>query len=221
MTDVLAQLWPPFGLRVNCGPLEMRALRDDDFGEVLAVVHGGIHDPEQMPFYFPWTDRVGAEMDREFLSYHWRSRVEMTPASWDLNLGVWHEGTFVGVQGVATRDFAITRTGETGSWLGRGFQGQGIGTLMRQAICMLCLDHLGFEEVTSAAFVDNPASLAVSRKVGYRPDGERRLARRDALAINRRLVLRPEDLVRPAHDLEVVGVEAFLGHVGMAQAEAT
>lgn len=33
------------------------------------------------------------------------------------------------------------------------------------------LDALGGSELTSAAFVDNPASLAVSRKVGYCPHG--------------------------------------------------
>ena len=65
---------------------------------------------------------------------------------------MWEEGRLVGVQGVSTRDFPVTRTGETGSWLGQQFHGRGIGTLMRQAICVLCLDHLGFEEVTSAAF---------------------------------------------------------------------
>jgi RimJ/RimL family protein N-acetyltransferase len=38
---------------------------------------------------------------------------------------------------------------------------------MRQAMCALLFDHLEAEEITSAAFTDNPASLAVSRKVGY------------------------------------------------------
>src|SRR4051812_24553995 len=59
MTDDLAsleQLWPPFALRVTCGPLVMRPLRDDDFPEVLATVHAGIHAPDRMPFSFPWTD---------------------------------------------------------------------------------------------------------------------------------------------------------------------
>jgi RimJ/RimL family protein N-acetyltransferase len=114
------------------------------------------------------------------------------------------------VQGIATRDFPVTRTGETGSWLGQEFHGRGIGTLMRQAICVLCLDHLGFEEVTSGAFTDNPASLGVSRKVGYRRNGEQRLARKGELATNVQLVLNPEDLVRPPYDVDVVGAEQFL-----------
>jgi RimJ/RimL family protein N-acetyltransferase len=218
MDDAMDRIWPAFGLRVTCGPLVMRPMRDDDFPEVLAVVHGGIHAPELMPFSFPWTDATGAEMDREFVQYHWRARAELTPERWQLDLGVWHDGRFVGVQGVSTRDFAVTRTGETGSWLGRAFHGRGIGTLMRQAICVLCLDHLGFEEVTSAAFADNPASQGVSRKVGYRPNGEERYARKGAPATMIRLVLAPEDLVRPPYDVEVVGAEAFLD---LVQARAT
>lgn len=217
-TDDLAALWPPFALRVTCGPLVLRPLRDADFPEVLAVAQAGIHAPDQMPFYFPWTDARGAELDRSFVQYHWRARAELAPERWSLDLGVWHEGRFVGVQGVSTQDFAVTRTGETGSWLGQGFQGRGIGTLMRQAICVLCLDHLGFEEVTSGAFSDNPASLAVSRKVGYRVNGEKRLARKGRVATNVQLVLAPEDLVRPPYDVEVVGAGPFLE---LVQARAT
>jgi RimJ/RimL family protein N-acetyltransferase len=218
MDDALARLWPPFGVRVTCGPLVMRPLRDDDFPEVLAVVHAGIHGPDFMPFSFPWTDFEGAEQERQFLQYHWGERASLKPEAWALDLGVWHEGRFVGVQGVATRDFPVTRTGETGSWLGMEFHGRGIGTLMRQAICVLCLDHLGFEEVTSAAFADNQPSQGVSRKVGYRENGERRFVRKGSLATMVQLVLRPEDLVRPPYDVEVVGAEAFLDVV---QARAT
>jgi RimJ/RimL family protein N-acetyltransferase len=216
--DDLAALWPPFGVRVVCGPLVMRPMRDTDFPEVLAVAHAGIHDPDAMPFYVPWTDPKGPEFERQFMQYHWRARADVSPEKWDLDLGVWHDGSFVGVQGVATRNFPVTRTGETGSWLGQAFHGRGIGTLMRQAICVLCLDHLGFEEVTSAAFTDNPASLAVSRKVGYRPNGESRLARKGQLATNLGLVLAPEDLVRPPYDVDVTGVEPFLA---MVQPRAT
>jgi len=218
MDDRLAELWPPFGLRVTCGPLLMRPLRDADFPEVLAVVHGGIHAPDAMPFSFPWTDPTGAEQERQFVQYHWRARAELAPERWQLDLGVWHEGRFVGIQGVSTRDFPVTRTGETGSWLGRRFHGAGIGTLMRQAICVLCFDHLGFEEVTSGAFADNPASQAVSRKVGYRANGEDRFARKGEATTMLKLRLRPEELVRPPYDVETAGVEGFLE---LVQARAT
>jgi RimJ/RimL family protein N-acetyltransferase len=133
-----------------------------------------------------------------------------------MNLAVRHEGTLVGVQGLETRDYLVTRTGETGSWLGQQFHGRGIGTAMRQTICAFIFDHLHAQEITSGAFLDNPSSLAVSRKVGYRENGVRRLKRREGeLALNQMLVLRPEDLVRGEHELVVEGLEAFRASIGL------
>ena len=110
----------------------------------------------------------------------------------------------------------MTRTGETGSWLGLAHQGKGIGTVMRRAICAFAFDHLDAEEVTSGAFTDNAASLAVSRKVGYRLGGQKRLRRREGeLAVNQQLVLRPEDLVRGDQSIAVEGLPAFRRSIGL------
>ena len=68
--DELSQLWPTFGLKVTCGPLVMRALRDADFPEVLALVHAGIHEADRMPFNVPWTRRTGAEAIRALSLTH-------------------------------------------------------------------------------------------------------------------------------------------------------
>ena len=213
----LEELWPLFGLRVRCGPLELRPVQDTDLPEVVAVIRGGVHDPARMPFLFPWTDATGDELVRNALQHYWRMRAETTTDGWSMELGVWRDGTFVGFQGVSTRDFPVTRTGETGSWLGLPFQGRGTGTLMRQAICVLCFDHLGFTEITSGAFVDNPESRAVSRKVGYVDNGRTRHKRRDALAVNQQLVLTPEALVRPPYDVDVEGVAAVRRFLGIDQ----
>ncbi len=200
----------------------MRPMRDADFPEVLAVAHAGIHDPGLDAVLLPVDRRDGrpTSSGRSCSTTGGRGP-SCSAAKWALDLGVWHEGRFVGVQGVSTEDFLVTRTGETGSWLGQQFHGRGIGTLMRQAMCVLCLDHLGFEEVMSAAFSDNPASLAVSRKVGYRRNGEQRLARKGVVASNVKLVLTPDDLVRPPYDVEVVGAETFRELVGLDQGRAT
>ena len=211
----LEQLWPLFGLRVTCGPLELRPVRDDDLPTVLSVVAGGIHEPDQMPFLFPWTDATGEELIVNTLQHHWRSRAELSPDKWSLELGVWRDGVFVGSQGVRTTNFRVTRTGETGSWLGLPFQGQGTGTLMRQAICALCFDHLGFTELMSGAFTDNPQSRGVSRKVGYVENGLVRYKRRDALAVNQQLLLTPEAFVRAPHPVEVFGADGMRRLLGI------
>ena len=214
----ITDVFPALGLRITAGPLELRGLVDDDLAQLADLAERGIHDPTTMPFYFPWTDAPIDQLARNTAQYHWRSRADFSPAKWDLNLGVWRDGELLGTQGVGTEHFLVTRTGETGSWLGREHQGQGVGTAMRQVMCAFLFDHLGFEEITSGAFADNPASLAVSRKVGYRDNGVRRLKRREGeLATNLGLVLRPEDLVRGEHPLEVKGVAAFRRSIGLDQ----
>ncbi len=42
---------------------------------------------------------------------------------------------------------------------------------MRAAVLLLAFDHLGARTARSEAFADNPASLRVSEKLGYAPDG--------------------------------------------------
>ncbi|MGH3506220.1 MAG: GNAT family N-acetyltransferase [Nocardioidaceae bacterium] len=214
MTDI-GEVWPLFGLRVTCGPLELRPLRDEHLAELVEVARAGVHDPVSMPFLHPWTDAPEDQLTLNVVQYHWRKRAEFSKERWSLELGVHWDGRLVGTQGVTTEDFLITRTGETGSWLGLVHQGQGIGTLIRQAICTLCFDHLGFEQVTSGAFVDNPASLAVSRKVGYVANGQGRLKRREEMALHQYLVLTPEALVRPEQPVHVEGVDGVRRLVGL------
>lgn len=211
----LVDLFAPFGLHVVAGALELRGLTDELIAELCEVAERGIHDPDTMPFYFPWTAAPAGELARNTAAYHWGKRSTFSPESFCLDLAVVLDGRVIGCQGVAATHFPVTRTGETGSWLGREFQGRGIGTQMRRAMCALLFDHLGFEEITSAAFLDNPASLAVSRKVGYQHSGIRRIKRREGeLALNQGLVLTPEDFVRGDVPIEVTGagaVRAFLG----------
>ena len=191
------QLWPPFALTVTAGPLTLRAVRDEDKPALLELVLAGVHNPAVMPFSTPWTDAAPADLLRQSVAYYWRIRADFSPSSWSLDLVVRVADEIVGGQGLFGENFTVTRVADTGSWLGRAHQGRGIGTLMRQAACALVLDHLDGEQLTSAAFEDNPASLAVSRKVGYVDNGVERRQRRDGeLAVLRRLILTPDAFVR-------------------------
>ena len=211
----LADVFPPFGLRLEAGPLVLRPITDEVLPDLIELSLAGIHDPAEMPFSFPWTDAPVAEQPSNYVRFHWGARSAWSPQLWDLELAVEYEGQLVGCQGFMTHDYLVTRTGETGSWLGRAFQGRGIGTLMRQAICAFCFDHLDAAEITSAAFVDNPASLAVSRKVGYQENGILRMTRRPGeWQSSQRLVLTRETFVR-GPELMVSGVEAFRKFIGL------
>jgi RimJ/RimL family protein N-acetyltransferase len=149
-----------------------------------------------MPFAYPWTDAPPAELPLRFAQYHWGTRAAFSPERWTLDLVASWEGVIVGTQGFGTYDYLVRRAGETGSWLGAAHQGRGIGTAMRRAMCAFLFDHLDAEVIYSGAFTDNPASLAVSRKVGYVDNGVARMARRGQLAENRKLLLTPATFVR-------------------------
>ena len=210
--DVFAVL----DLCVTAGDLELRGISDDDIATLGALAAQGIHSADRMPFSFPWTDVPPDELPLNFAQYHWRTRADFSPAAWVLNLGVWSRGELVGVQGVQTSNFVVRRTGETGSWLGAVHQGRGLGTVMRQVMCVLLFEHLGFTEVTSGAFADNAASLAVSHKVGYRVNGTERCERRGELAEMTMLALNPDELVRPDLSVEVSGAERVRRLIGVS-----
>ncbi len=215
MTSI-SDVFPPLGLRVVAGPLELRGISDDDLVTLGALAARGVHAPDRMPFTFAWTDVDPAELPLNFAQYHWRTRADFGPDAWVLNLGVWHDGVLVGVQGINTTKYLVTRTGETGSWLGLEHQGRGIGTEMRRVMCAFVLDHLDAVQITSGAFTDNPASLAVSRKVGYRDNGVVRRERRPGeVATLTELLLTPDDLVRGEHPLEVSGADAVRRSIGL------
>jgi RimJ/RimL family protein N-acetyltransferase len=215
----LEQIWPVFGLRVSAGPLDLAAVRDDDIPELVDLAERGIHDPDEMPFAVPWS--TASDLGHEMASHYWKMRASFEPSAWGLVLVVRRDGVAVGCQGFNARNYSVTRTGETGSWLGRAYQGRGIGTRMRQAMCVLLFDHLGAQEITSAAFLDNPRSLAVSRRLGYVPNGRtRELRRAGELAICQRLVLRPADFVRPDCDVRVEGAEPVRRLIGLSEPAA-
>ena len=222
----LAEAYPVLGLRITAGPIELTGADDDTLIALANLAVQGIHASDAMPFLVPWTLRPADSFHLEYVQYHWGVRSRFAPGGWTLDLAVRYDGELVGSQGVGTKDFLVTRTGETGSWLGRRYQGRGIGTLMRQAICAFLFDHLDFEEVTSAAFVDNAASNAVSRKVGYRPNGiVRKLRGRpaddpeggDEVAAEQLYVLAPQDLVR-GPDLIVEGAGPVRALIGLSTA---
>src|SRR5579875_4028261 len=99
------QLWAPFALRVRCGPLELRAITDDDIPEIVDLVLAGIHEPERMPFGMPWTDAPRDELPRNTANYYWSSRVAFSPEHWTLDLLVRENGRIVGVQGFAAKNY--------------------------------------------------------------------------------------------------------------------
>jgi RimJ/RimL family protein N-acetyltransferase len=206
---------PLLGLRITAGPVELRGVTDDLLGPLAELAIKGVHDPDFMPFFVPWSIAPAAEMPRNMAQFHWGQRASFSREQWGMDLAVFYDGQLVGSQGFGTRDFLVTRVGETGSWLGREFQGRGIGTAMRKVICAFIFDHLGAEFITSSAYADNPASLGVSRKCGYRENGVSIRNRMDKPATLQLLILEPGNLVRYEHELTVEGLPEFRRSIGL------
>jgi RimJ/RimL family protein N-acetyltransferase len=203
--------WPLFDLVVRTPRLEMRLLREDEFGALIALIDAGIHDPATMPFTTPFTDVPAPRRGRESAQWWWRQRAEWSPEKWSLAGAVFVDGQVVGVQDMMAERFALLRSVETASWLGRAYQGQGLGKEMRQAVLHLAFEGLGAEEAHSGAFSDNVASLATSRSVGYVDNGETRAPRRDTA--DRLLKLRMDRATwqdRRRDDIEIIGLDGCL-----------
>ena len=142
-------------------------------------------------------DAPRAELIPNTLRYYWTSRGAATPQSWQLPFMVRRAGVLVGLQELMAKDFAVTSTVETGSWLGAAHQGDGHRHGDAGGRAAVRLRPPQGQRADSGAFIDNPRSLRVSEKLGYASDGTAVLQRRPGeRAVEQRLALDP-DAVHP------------------------
>ncbi|MGZ4386501.1 MAG: GNAT family N-acetyltransferase [Gaiellaceae bacterium] len=180
-------------LRLRTPRLELRLPTVAELRELARVARAGIHPPDEMPFKVPWTDHADEPgFEEGFLRFHQAAVDGWRADRWTLNLAVFVDGSPVGVQALESEQFGQTRTVGTGSWLGRSWQGLGLGTEMRAAVLELAFGVLGATTARSGALLGNAQSLGVSRKLGYVEVGVSSVA--------------PRGTPVPHHDLELAGV---------------
>lgn len=167
----MTEYWPLADLRISTPDLELRLPSETDLHSLAELAARGVHADGFMPFGVPWSALPAAERARGVLQWHWRTLGAITKDSWDLPFVVLRDGVVVGTQSLKGSDFRVARQVSTGSWLGLGFQRQGIGTQMRAAVLELAFRGLGATRAETHAFIDNPPSLGVSRKLGYQENG--------------------------------------------------
>jgi RimJ/RimL family protein N-acetyltransferase len=204
----MSRHWPLFDLRISTPRLQLRLPTEELTDHLIDTILDGVHPPDQMPFAVPWTRVPREQLPFNTLSYLWRELAGFKRDDWALPLAVVVDGTAIGVQALMAKDFPITRHVESGSWLGLRHQGRGFGTEMRAAALYFAFTELGAQVATSASFVDNPASIAVSRRHGYRDDGVDRMAREGVMVEQLRFRLSRDDWERHrAVDVQVDGFE--------------
>jgi RimJ/RimL family protein N-acetyltransferase len=191
-------------LRVRTPRLELRLPDRDELVALAEVARAGIHPPERMPFYVPWSDRAQLpEFVDEFVAHHEGRLTGWDDERWSLGLVAFHEGRPVGEQ-------SLRRAGDvadTGSWLGAEWQNRGLGTEMRAGVLELAFRGLGFTAATSGAFVDNPQSQRVSEKLGYREVDTRTASPRGEPVLEHVYRLERDDWHCPVA-VELAGIEA-------------
>jgi RimJ/RimL family protein N-acetyltransferase len=206
--------WPLLRLQLTTPRLTLRLPTLDDLDELADRALAGVHGPDEMPFAVPWTDAPAEELPRNTIQYHLSVLATWRPDNWQCNFIVVCDGQVVGSQGIGATDLGIAREVHTGSWLGRAYHGKGIGTEMRAAVLHFAFEGLGAESAVSAAFLDNPASRTVSKKLGYRPDGFGVRARRGLRTLDERLRLNRADFVSPV-PVEIHGLDACRDQFGV------
>jgi RimJ/RimL family protein N-acetyltransferase len=202
-------------LRLRTPRLVLRLATDPELRALARLAQEGVHDPGEMPFAVAWTDRLESPtFEEEFLAFHEGRRTESASDGWHLELITFVDGQPVGSQGVGAEHFARDGTVTTGSWLGRAWQGQGIGTEQRAAVLVLAFDGLGANIAVSGAWERNHASLGVSRKLGYVDAGvEVAYPRGDPMP--HRIMRLERDAFRSPFPVELEGVDAVRAHLGI------
>jgi RimJ/RimL family protein N-acetyltransferase/predicted GNAT family N-acyltransferase len=154
-------------LRLRTPRLELRLATRAEARRLFEVAEAGIHDPTVMPFEIPWTDALDEE---DFVSHVTGSTTD------SIRFVVFLDGAPIGVQAVDVEPESIS----TGSWLGRSYQGRGLGTEMRAAVLTYAFDVRQAPLARSGAIAGNPQSLGVSRKLGYEVVGTQLVSPRDS-----------------------------------------
>src|SRR5690606_18180950 len=146
---------------------------DDEDALALAELGArGVHDPGTQPFRILWTSVPPPHQQRNTLSFLWDQRATAQRDDWHLPLATVLDGEVVGSQSVLASSWRFLREAQAGSWLGQAHQGRGIGTERRAAVLHLAFAGFGAQRASTGAWEDNPSSLAVTRRLGYRPNGD-------------------------------------------------
>ncbi|NUO36768.1 MAG: GNAT family N-acetyltransferase [Dermatophilaceae bacterium] len=203
--------YPLLGVRVSTPALELRSATDELLDELAPLVRDGKTHADPPPYDDPMSfyEKDPDLRVAKWLRAVWRSRGRVEPEAWRLYFVVMVDGRPVGEQTLTGVDFATLGTVTTFSWLSADLRGRGLGREMREAVLHLAFAGLEAKEAASDAFVDNAGSNAVSRGLGYEPNGSEWATRQDRPALLNRWRLTREVWEQGRRDdVELHGVEA-------------
>ena len=216
-TSTIADLWPFFDLTISTPRISLRYPTDDIIAELVEQADD-IHSPGASPFMGSWSIDKPEVRATSMLQFQWQCRATISPEKWQLPFAVVIDDEVAGVQDAFGVDFHQTRVAKTGSWLNRKFQGQGFGTEARRAVLHFIFEGLDALIALTDAFESNAASLRVTEKLGYQPNGETIAVRGDEeveRAIHYRYERADWEANLQADDITITGLEPCLPFLGL------
>lgn len=129
-----------------------------------------IKDHEILSEYLPW---VNAEYDVETAKGFIKRWLQKLADNDGMVFGIFYQDKFAGWINYHFWNAYAGRT-ELGYWLGVDFWGKGLMTLSVQALTTYALTSLGLNRVDTLVDVNNEASAAVVKRLGYTFEGVRR-----------------------------------------------
>ena len=162
--------WPLLDLRLRVGELDLRPMTEADLLPLADLLPDDLElDPDATRY-----PGLPEATNRRVIGFqhYWNGYGSWRPERWRLAFCVRAGGELVGVQELEAEDFPVLRTVDSASHLTPAVRGRGIGQQMRRAVLALAFGPLEAQAAISSAWHDNYASLAVSRALGYLPNGE-------------------------------------------------
>jgi 8-oxo-dGTP diphosphatase len=141
-------------LRAEDAPALHRLINDWDVARMLARVP------------FPY----GRELADEWIA---STHADIAAGrAWHLAIAAGADGAEALAGGISLVLDAAAREAELGYWIGRRFWGLGYATEAAARLIRWGLANLDVDRLVSAALIENPASQAVLRRIGFRETGE-------------------------------------------------
>jgi RimJ/RimL family protein N-acetyltransferase len=207
--------WPLLDLRLRVGELDLRPMTEADLLPLAELLPDDVElDPDATRY-----PGLSEATNRRVIGFqhYWNSYGSWRPDRWRLAFCVRSGAELLGVQELEAEDFPVLRTVDSASHLVPAARGRGVGQQMRRAVLALAFGPLQAQAAISSAWHDNYASLAVSRALGYRPNGESLHRREGRVDTMQHLRLRRSDWLAGsgAVGVQIDGMDACWPYFGV------
>lgn len=211
--------WPLFDLKITTPCLELRLPTDVELPYFVDLARSVVPDAK---FLGPWLAVPEPYFGPAVAQFHWGCRASWKPDQWTLVLGIFLDGEPVGQQSIDAADFSTLRDVHTGSWLGPEHRGKGLGVEMRAAVLHLAFEGLGAATARSGARHTNGASLGVSKRLGYEPNGTTQVEYGDGSTDDEisLLLTRERWQINQRDDVTIYGLDGCIEMFGLANTTA-